>query len=144
MSSTSRTISSLSVGPAHVTDHKRGPVDDVDEENILTPRPGSCTPREMSISNFDWDEDDLVFSAYPSVPVVTDHREHVTVSSRVDERTALLPRLPEETSATITSQYCTDSVTTKSDLIGQSTFKQTVSRLVLILTIFVVLNWLNS
>jgi hypothetical protein len=140
MSSTSRTISSPSVGPAHVTHHKCGPVDDDDEENILTPRPVSCTPRETSISNFDWDEDDLVFSAYSSVPVVTigqNYREHVTA---VDERTALLPRLPEETSATITSQHCTDSVTTKSDLIGQSTFKQTVSRLVLILTIFVVLN----
>lgn len=67
MSLTSRAISSSSAasGPAHAPHHKRGPVDDVDEENVLTPRPGSCTPREMSISNFDWDEDDLVFSAYP-------------------------------------------------------------------------------
>jgi solute carrier family 32 (vesicular inhibitory amino acid transporter) len=147
LSSTSRVVPSSYVGPALGAHHEPDPAD-VDEENLLTPRPGSCTPHEPFISNLDWDEDDLVFSAYPCLqrPTEPSHeiqnrREHVTAISRqarVDERTALLPRLPEETSATISSRHCADSVPNKSDVIGQSTFSQTVS-LVFILTMFAIL-----
>jgi hypothetical protein len=141
----SRVVSSSYVGPSYGAQHDPGPADV--EENFLTPRPGSCTPHEPVISNLDWDEDDLVFSAYSSLqqPIephneIQNSRNHVPTLSRqarVDERTALLPHLPEETSAAIISQQRTDSVPIKSDVIGKSTFNQTVSRLV-ILTMYVI------
>lgn len=130
MSSASKVVCSSYVGLAHAHDES-GPAD-VDEENLLTPRPGSYTPHEAS-ANLDWEEDDLVFSAYTSLqqPIQPsdqnqnqNYREHVTAGSRparVDERTALLPRLPEETSVAITSRHCATDVT------GRSTFNQTVN-----------------
>jgi hypothetical protein len=127
MSSTARVVSSYNSLTIRADEPR--PADD-DDENLMTPRPCSRTPQEAFANDLDWDEDELVISAYPSLqqPEHTsdeDHGEAQSTGSRIlDERSPLLPRVREEAPQLRHSQ---SSVPRKSTTVGQSTFFQTVS-----------------
>ena len=118
-----------------------------DEEAMLTPR----LPPDTSGDDLDWDESDRVISGIPiprscNVNIAKrpeDYRTSLRGQVKIDERSALLPRLPE--SAEAPAPICgrqsdcvpatTKCVPTKSvpdeiaQSLGQSTFSQTVSHL---------------
>jgi hypothetical protein len=137
MCSTSRIISSSSyAGRTLCADDSRP--GDGDEENLMTPPPSSHTPQEASANDLDWDEDELVALAYPSIQqhVHTFDESHAeaeattsTTHMRVDERTPLLPRMTEDAEQleSTSPRYCQNSIAVKSPIVGQSTFRQTVS-----------------
>jgi hypothetical protein len=130
MSSTTRVVSSYSSLTTRADDPR--PVDD-DEENLMTPRPCTRTPQEAFANDLDWDEDELVTSACPSLqpPEHTsdeNYGEAQSTASRIlDERSPLLPRAREEASQLPSLQHSQSSVPRKSTTVGQSTFFQTVS-----------------
>jgi hypothetical protein len=124
MSSTARVASLYNSLTIRADDPR--PADD-DEENLMMPRPCTRTPQEAFANDLDWDEDELVTSAYPSLqqPSDEDHCEAQSTASRIlDERSPLLPRVREEAPQLRRSR---SSVPRKSTTIGQSTFFQTVS-----------------
>ena len=128
MSSTARVVSPYNL-TIHADDPR--PADD-DEENLMAPRPCTRTPQEAIANDLDWDEDELVTLAYPSLqqPEQTfdeNHGEAQSMASRIlDERSPLLPRVREEVSQ-LSSPHSQSSVPRKSTTVGQSTFHQTVS-----------------
>lgn len=116
-----------------------------DEEALLTPR----VPPDPFGDDLDWDESDRVISGIPiprscNVNIVKraeDYRTSLRGQVKIDERSALLPRLSEsaEAPAPIASGRQSDCVPTKcvptksvpdeiTQSLGQSTFCQTVSR----------------
>ena len=134
MCSHARVVSSYTGLPLHVDDPR--PADD-DEENLMAPCLSTRTPQESFASDPDWDEDELVISAYPSLqqPVHTSNGYHGEVQGmasrihmQVDERSPLLPRVTEEASEPTPPGHSQNSVPTKFTIIGQSTFYQTVSQ----------------
>jgi hypothetical protein len=133
MSSTARVVSSYNSLTIRASDPRLA---DDDEENHMTPRPRTCTPQEAFASDLDWDGDELVNSAYPSLQQPEhifdeNHGEAQSTASRihvrVDERSPLLPRVREEASQSNPPRHSQDSVPGKSTTTGQSTFFQTVS-----------------
>ena len=134
MCSHARVVSSYTGLPLHVDDPR--PADD-DEENLMAPCLSTRSPQEAFPSDLDWDEDELVVSAYPSLqqPVHTSNGYHGEVQGtasrihmQVDERSPLLPRVTEEASEPTPPGHSQNSVPTKFTTIGQSTFYQTVSQ----------------
>ena len=130
MSSTAKVVSSYNSHAIRADDPR--PADD-DEENLMTPRPCTRTPQEAFAHDLDWDEDELVTSAYPSLqrPEHTSNENHGEVqwaASRIlDEQSPLLPRVREEASQLPSLRHSQSSVPRKSTIVGQSTFFQTVS-----------------
>lgn len=106
-----------------------------DEEDLLTPR----GPPDAIDNDLDWDGGDRVISGIPiprshNVNIVkraedSSYRTSLRGPVKVDERSALLPRLPEEAPALIVSGRQSDCIpkSVPDVVIGQSTFYQTVS-----------------
>ena len=106
-----------------------------DEEDLLTPR---GPPADTTFGNdLDWDGGDRVASGIPiprssnvNVKRSEDYRSSLRGSIKVDERSALLPRLSEAPTPILSGRQ-SGSVPTTPDVIGpslgQSTFCQTVS-----------------
>lgn len=138
MRSTARVVSSPYVDLAAGSNDEPRPADN-NEENSLTPRPSAHTPLEAFVSDLDWDEDELIISAHPSLqqPVQppSENRGEVQATifrgqARVDERSPLLPRVTEAALQPIAERHSPSSVPIKSATIRQSTFSQTVRQAV--------------
>lgn len=129
ISSSSRVVSSSYASHPLRPDEEMRQTDE-DGEDFLTLRdPPDADP--------DWDEGDRVISGIPiprscNVNIVRraeDYRTSLRGSAKVDERSALLPRLSEEAPALIVSRRQSDCIpkSVPDVVIGQSTFYQTVS-----------------
>lgn len=111
------------------------------EEDFLTSRPGTRTPRGDFVGDLDWDEDEPFMPTYTSLqqPLHAPNDSHREVQAptfrgheSVDERSPLLSRVAEQSSA---PRHAPSSVPTKPSPVGQSTFSQTVSRRVCLFSV---------
>ena len=131
ISTSSRVVSSSYAGiPTRIDDEMRQTEED--QDGLLTP----YGPPDTIGNDLDWDEGrrgvPIPRPSTANVKRVENYRTSFRAQAKVDERSPLLPSLSEEAPAPIALGRQSDTLPTKSASagIGQSTFCQTVSRVV--------------
>lgn len=133
--------STARVVPVGISTDDEPSLADDNEEDFLTSRPGTRTPRGAFAGDLDWDEDEPFMPTYTSLqqPLHAPNDSHREVQAptfrgheSVDERSPLLSRVAEQSSA---PRHAPSSVPTKPSPVGQSTFSQTVSRRVCLFSV---------